>query len=398
MERSEADVVVDVAADDVHPLQAVALYAMAFGYDEPSFPPVIVRALRHPSAAVRAAAADVLLWDEPVEAETPLLSATADESPAVAAAAVDTLQYYPSRRVLRVLAELAKNGEDEVRAKAAESLEYNRGRFEFCATSGDPSQQAELREWMAPVSDLVRWTDNDQPRGASSPSSGRRGLDLPERNVLALVSDADGEWAAKKQTLRSLSWTSYRDEERGRLCKALTIHPDPVVREVAATALAAWSKAAELLELASDPHAGVRKSAIYHLRMIPPDRAVGVAAWNAMFGRGGTMAQEALQTYVVHAPAGEAKTRLTELAQTDRRESIRATAVSCLIDLDAAREIERLSPLLSEPPGVSWAVHIRLIDGLRALAVPAPVLDDLALIDNLDLVQSVVALRHSQRA
>lgn len=68
MERPEADIVVAVAGDDSHPLQSLALEAMAFGFDEPDLQPVKIRALDHPNSDVREAAADVLLWDEPVAA------------------------------------------------------------------------------------------------------------------------------------------------------------------------------------------------------------------------------------------------------------------------------------------------------------------------------------------
>jgi len=101
VERSEADVVLPVAGDDAHPLQMLALLALTWGFDEPQFQAVKIRALGHPAAEVRRAAAAVLMWDEPVAAERALLTAAADTSSEVAIAAIDTLQYYPSRRVLR---------------------------------------------------------------------------------------------------------------------------------------------------------------------------------------------------------------------------------------------------------------------------------------------------------
>lgn len=73
------------------------------------------------------------------------------------------------------------------------------------------------------------------------------------------------------------------------------------------------------------------------------------------------------------------------------------TAIACLVALGAVPEIERLLPLLNEPPGITWAVHIQLLDGLRMLGLPAPELDHLAAVDNLDLVRSVVALRCAPR-
>lgn len=192
MEPSEADIVDSVAGDDGHPLQRLALAAMAFGFDQPEFQPVKIRALDHPDADVRKEAADVLLWDEPVAAERPLLSAASDPNNDVAAAAVNTLQYYPSRCVLRALAEFAAAEDDQVRAKATESLDYNCGRFEYLATFGGRDEVALLREWMALVADLVRWSDEVQDREASSPPAGRSRVAMSEGELLAALDDRRG--------------------------------------------------------------------------------------------------------------------------------------------------------------------------------------------------------------
>ena len=396
MERSEADIVAAVADDDTHPLQALALAAMAFGFDEAEFQSVKIRALRHPDAKVRTAAADVLVWDEPVEAEAALVTATSDRSGEVAVAAVDTLQYYPSRRVLRVLAELAQSDDNEaLRAKAAESLDYNRGRFEHCATCGDRRQVQLLREWMEPVADVVRWSAEIHRPPVSRPPTSRSRVAMSEGALVALLSGPDGEWGAKKQALREVAWEVYSAGERDRLCGTLLTHPDPVVRSIGALPLAAWSRTEALLGLATDPSFSVRKSAMYHLRTVPRDPAVATFAWEYMRRACGTTAYEALQTYVAHASSDEAKQRLVELGRADPRESVQTTAISCLADLRAAHELETLTPLLRELPGVTWAVHIRLIDGLWALGLPGPNLDDLAEVDNLDLIQSIVAFQCS---
>lgn len=116
-----------------------------------------------------------------------------------------------------------------------------------------------------------------------------------------------------------------------------------------------------------------------------------------MLAAGGSTAYEALRTYVAHADAREAKERLSELARTDGRECIRTQAIVSLADLGSVPELESLVPLLREPPGVSWAVHIEIIDNLRELGLPEPDLDDLAIIDNLELIHSILALRCTSR-
>ncbi len=393
MERSEADVIVAVAGDDRHSLQRLALAGTAFGLDEAKYQSVKIRALAHPDADVREAAADVLMWDEPVTAEGPLVRAASDPAGTVAAAAVATLKYYPSRRVLRALAELAKTTDGPTHAEAAESFDHSRSRFEDRATYGDPEQVTLLREWMAPVADLVRWPADVQDRKPYSAPADRSRIAMTESDLLALVADPDGAWGPKKQTLRHVAWEGYGTGERGRLATALATHPDPVVRQVATKALTAWSRSAELLGLAADSCFLVRKSAWYCLGMVPRDSALAEPAWEYMLAAGGTTAYEALRTYVAHASAREAKERLVALAQIDGRESIRTQAISCLADLGAVGELESLVPLLREPPGVSWGVHIEIIDGLRTLGLPAPDLDDLAAVDHLELMRSVVALR-----
>jgi len=202
----------------------------------------------------------------------------------------------------------------------------------------------------------------------------------------------------KKQALHAVDWEAFRSEERARLSKALTAHPDPVVRVVATGALAAWSRTDELVVLAGDPSFSVRKGAVYALSLVPTDPAIAAFAWDYMLTRGGTAAYEALNTYTTHAPAGEATERLAALARSDRRESIRTTAVARLIDRGAVAEVESLIPLLQEPPGVTWAVHIQILDGLSKLGLPGPALDALMAVDNRDLVESVVALRCSSKS
>jgi HEAT repeat protein len=397
MEPSEADIILAVAADDRHPLQRVALIVMAFGFDEAEHQAVQIRALTHPEAEVRDGAAFALMWDEPVAAEEPLVSAASDPSGEVAVSAVSTLQYYRSRRVLRVLADLTEADDERVRAAAVESFDENRSCFEYLATYGDPEQVMLLREWMEPVADLVRWPEEVQDRELYSPSAEPAPTAMSESDLLALLADPDGEWRPKKEMLRQVDWERYAAGERARLGRALTGHPDPAVREIATEPLAVWSRSEELLMLTADPSGSVRKSAMYRLALVPRDRSLAEVAWDHMLAGAGCVASEALRTYVAHADAREAKERLHELALTDRRETIRTQAIVCLTDPGCERELQSLVPLLREPPGVSWMVHIEIIDGLRELGLPAPDLDHLATVDNLELVRHIVALRCASR-
>ncbi|MGW4246658.1 HEAT repeat domain-containing protein, partial [Nocardia sp. NPDC004722] len=150
MDRAEADIVIAVASDDEHPLQVTAVESLSFGFGEAEFMPVLVRALGHRDPRVRAAAASTLLWEEPVAAESGLLAAIHDETFEVAAAALDTLRYYPTRRVLREVSLLRAHPDERIASAASDAFDEVRWSFEQAATEGRPGTVALLREWMSP--------------------------------------------------------------------------------------------------------------------------------------------------------------------------------------------------------------------------------------------------------
>jgi HEAT repeat protein len=397
MEREDADIVVPVAIDDAHPLQATALDALGIGFGEPEFPPVLIRALGHPTPNVRAVAANALLWDEPVAAESGLLDAAHDHSPEVAVAAINTLRYYATRRVLRALAELRGHDDEQVSAAAADSFADLQGTFENAAEWGDAGPVALLREWMAPVGDLVKWPDDISPPERWQPSTPPRRRPLPERELLALLDDPDLGGSVTREALLQNDWDAYDSAARTRLTARLISHADPIVRECAGWAMAVWAKADELLELIGDRSSSVRKTAMYNLSLIPANPAIAERAWQYLATVTSTSAQEALRTYLVHAPAPEATDRLVESVRSDPREAIRYESLHGLTNLNATKEIRALTPLLDDPPGLTWAAHTALLDGLHELGLPAPPLTHLAAIDNLDLMQTIVQLKAPKR-
>lgn len=74
-------------------------------------------------------------------------------------------------------------------------------------------------------------------------------------------------------------------------------------------------------------------------------------------------------------------------------------AVHHLADLGAAQEVGQLAGLLLEPPAVTWALHLALLDAITDLGLPPPDIRHLREVDNLH-VQAAVArdLRLSFRA
>jgi hypothetical protein len=106
-----------------HPLLADALGQMDFWFDLSEQEAVKIAGLSHRDPKVRAAAAWVLLWDEPVAAEGPLLRATRDPVPEVAAEATNTLEYYPTLPVISRLHDLLGHADAKVRGEATDSYE-----------------------------------------------------------------------------------------------------------------------------------------------------------------------------------------------------------------------------------------------------------------------------------
>src|SRR5262249_5752576 len=150
-----------------------------FSFHPPDYERMIT-ALAHPNPHVRRSAATALLWDEPAAAEGPLLGATRDPDPRVAAEAVNTLQYYPSRRVLSRLHELREHPHETVGKEAAKSLGELRWLFLIDLHARDRRVASHVRDWLAPVWDILAYTAEDL-RPEEAPTPGR----TPERELHA---------------------------------------------------------------------------------------------------------------------------------------------------------------------------------------------------------------------
>ncbi|GAA2462743.1 HEAT repeat domain-containing protein [Nocardia seriolae] len=391
MTRAEADILLPVACDDTHPMQARALASMGFGFREAEFMPVLIRALTHYDPVVRAATAAALYWYEPVAAETGLLAAAHDETFEVAAEAIDTLRYYPTQRVLRSVAVLRAHADRRIAEAATNTFDDLRDSFESLVTEGDPKAIARLRDWMRPVRDLVAWPEEITVR-APHRFGPRRILRGPgavtESVLLALLDDPDVDREALDQALRGRDWTGYEPAARTRSAARLVAHPNPVVRDFGCAALADWGRSDDLMRLVGDVSSTVRKSAMYHLAALPAEPAVAELAWRYLPDATGTAAQETLRTYCAHlGPA--AVPRLADLVRSDPREDVRYEGVHLLVKLHAADEIRGLADILAEPPGVTWAVHNTLLDGLGELGITVALPPHLAAADDRHLQHSL---------
>ncbi|VTS08103.1 ---NA--- : Uncharacterized protein OS=Nocardia seriolae N-2927 GN=NS07_contig00110-0026 PE=4 SV=1 [Gemmata obscuriglobus UQM 2246] len=94
---------------------------MIFFFDAPADVDMKIEALAASAPEVRATAAKILFWDEPVAAETALVTAAADPVERVAVEALLTLQYYPSRHVIRSLHGRLDHPTEPIRHAARES-------------------------------------------------------------------------------------------------------------------------------------------------------------------------------------------------------------------------------------------------------------------------------------
>ncbi|WP_280356077.1 HEAT repeat domain-containing protein [Nocardia otitidiscaviarum] len=381
--RGEADLVEPVVRDPSHRLYREALTGITFGFEEPHWQQYKIAGLGHSDPAVRRIAAESLGWDEPLAAEPFLHRASNDSDTDTACAAIDTLRYYPSRATLRLLHEIGRG--DDARAAAAEAAEAD-------LLDDFLDQRSRIGDWLAPVADLLGAPDPDTTRAFSPPGTAQPKPAVPTAaTFITMYSDLDGPWAAKLAALHDYDWGTVPAADRPGLAAFLSNHPDPWVRDLCCAALSTWQEVDALLALAHDPVLVVRKSAVYYLRFVPPSTEIASLTWDliASGAVAGTRGCEALATYAAHAPAGELDDRLIELARTDRRESVRAEAVS-LLNLN----VEPLLPLLSEPPLLTWAVHIRLLAACRELDVQPPAAETLRSVDNLHMAAALADLRH----
>ena len=385
------DIVLAVASNPCHPLQAEALGQMTFDCDLPEYEQIKIAALSHPRPEVRATAAAILFWDEPVQAEGPLIEAARDPAPDVAADVCKTLEYYPSLRTASCLYGLLDHPSEQVREEARVSFGNIRHEFLLGLRSDDPHVIRHLRHWLEPVWEMLAFTDDElQPDEgrARTVSPAESGEFMPLANLLELLGDPDASPKGVRESLWQSDWKGCAAAERGWLRRVLLEHPEPLVREEAAVAFEAWHDAAGLLVLVGDADFGVRKTAMYRLGQLPPIPGVADLAWEHLHRPDalGVHAQETLATFVRHADSAEAVRRLGWIAgDHGRREGLRVAAVYDLTKLGAAEAVEQLAGFLLEPPEITWALHIALLDAIADLDLPLPNIASLRKVDNLNV-------------
>lgn len=390
------DVVRAVAADPTYPLRTTALGRMTFFFDTPNDLRLKITALADPDPTVRETAAAILFWDEPVAAEGALVAATADAVEGVAVEAIRTLQYYPSVRVIRCLHGLLDHPSERIRGHARDSLADIRSECLYRLRDGDPRVEARIRRWLDPIWGLLSYSVEELSPPDEGPYTRPAAQEIRPpavSDVLRLLADPDTSPKVLEDVLWRSTWEPYPIADRRRLRPVLRHHPDPLVRERGTVPLQAWADAEALLALVKDPDFGVRKSAMYRLSLLPPDGRIATVAWEHLNRQRvfGVHATETLGTFVAHAGRDEAVTKLFSIAaDPDRPENLRRAAVGDLVVHEAVAEVGRLIGLLTEPPVVTWALHIAILEAFDDLELPVGNVSALEAVDNL-FVQAAVA-------
>jgi hypothetical protein len=392
------DIVVSVAADATHPLQAEALGRMDGGFDTPEHTAIPIRALSHSAARVRAAAAQVLIHPEPVAAEDALIACAQEPDPVVASAATTTLMDFPTVKTVRCLARQgADQDQGQVHAEANESLAWIAGELVKAFHGVAESGSDRLRRWLRPVWDVLALPEENLELHAqdvaSDDNSEHASPHMPPPQLFHLLADPALDMIDRQRALRSICWRDYQSSERPGILVALLLHPERGIRAMAAAALAAWNDVAGVLDLLRESDIGTQRAAVHALAAVPPSFATS----KLILGRvdeqelTGIDADGGLAVFVRHEPRAAAQRRLVAIAE-DRcqRESLRLAAVKHLARCDAAGVISRLAWVLQEPPPVTWRLHATLLSAMQNLSLPVPEIAHLENVDHLH-VQAALA-------
>lgn len=365
MGRTEAEIVNAVATDATHPLQAIAVSALEWGFEESEFQDAKIAALDSPRADVRLAGVYAVSWDEPLAAEPKLRQLLTDSDSQVATAAAYALQYYPSLATLVCLRgyDAQMHGKDFAQ-QLAESIDFIEGTIEAELLRSNPPAQERLRDWIDAISYQPDESSTSQPRAPSETTKRSQSLKL-EANPQPLDEILDtttGPFLEKARALRAVDWESVPDRERADVARRLVEHPDPEVRIIATVPLARWNHGRALVELLDDEHAGVRKTAMYSLGQVEKDPQFAGVARARLTDAVGTGGVETLATFARHAEPLERDALLFDFAVASHQFGMRTAAVQLLSDVEAEVRLRRVLRLLDQPPWVNWAYHIALLE------------------------------------
>src|SRR5262249_55321054 len=133
---------------------------------------------------------------------------------------------------------------EKVREQARECYDAIRNELLTRLRSGDRRVATHVRGWLRPVWEGLAFGDEelrpDEDEGPVACRAKGRAPAVPVSDLLALLADRDASPRVLGGRLWENDWTAYGEGERTRLRPVLVTHLDPLVREWAALALAAW--------------------------------------------------------------------------------------------------------------------------------------------------------------
>jgi len=222
------NIVEQVAAETTHSLQAAAIWRMSFWFDLPRYEAIKIAGLPHPDWQIRAAAAEVLLWDEPVAAEESLLTATYDMVGEVVAEAANTLEYYPTLQVIRRLHQLLRHTEAKVREEADDSFQSIRNRLLNVLCGKELRVAEHIRQWLRPVWKMLAFSNEELLPDVDAcvtafPKEDQKAM--PVSDLLAMLGNPDESPLVLSNCLIANEWRAYIEDECRRLRPVLLTHP-----------------------------------------------------------------------------------------------------------------------------------------------------------------------------
>ncbi len=309
------------------------------------------------------------------------------------------------RAVLEHAHALLEHDDRLVRKAARNCVDWLREDFKH--SLADAERDGRLWRWVRPIATLLE-LDEPAIEGIDAPEPSKPGVPFAQRferfewlasleSFRARFESLDCPWQERCGELRRADWAAVALADRSTWAAALLSWPDVLVRQQAPRALARWHDAANLVALLDNRDADIRKSAMYHLRELPPDPALAELAFARIPNLHCTAAYEALETAIAlgDPPWWIPRARVLVLDPA-ADEGVRFHAIHALINADAREVLRECIPLLEQPPVLTWAIHLALLDAARKLALPLPSLAHLEDVDNLYVQQAFDRLERAR--
>jgi hypothetical protein len=405
----EALLVEAIASDWSSEFQSEAIEKLSSFHTETRSDQIRMSALSHPNSKVRIAAANSLLWDQPVIAELALLKAANDECEDVAVAALDTLVWYTSQNVLLQLHVLRCSGRAELLDSFNTAFNYVfRDAVDFACDFGNMENGKEAsfyyQNWLNRLGDTLSFRKStsgadflDDTTGGQNKTSSRKTREFiyePVDEIIAKYSDADGRRFSWDDG--HYDWRLFSEAERKNLTEFFLASPDYLIRKISARAFAEWNDAKNLVLLMTDHAHCVRRYACYIAKHHSPDQVISETLLTTLRDKQttGSFARETFDSYVVHAAHDESLLIVTleDFARNDQRQEVREDAVRELCERRAER-INDLLYILKESPMLTWSLHCRLLEICNEQHIQAPDLEALLEIDDFAVQQELAFMR-----